>query len=200
MVNTLDAWNDTCMPLLLGVPWPDPTRCQEKRFTSMVPPGKGTATLMSRLKSKFKTRPSGDTVCRLLTQSLASTSTCLSVNLSSVYFSRNKPGNEVRRPWGPTKGLRFLWGQRGKEGGMAKPWILPFLFAFLAMRPLPCVPRLKNTCLRAWWLCPPALPVYFTQAPRGGLQIEQRQVAKGQWGWRAGVSLHLLSPRWRGWS
>lgn len=126
MVNTLDAWNDTCVPLLLGVLWPDPTRCQEKRFTSMVPPGKGTATLMSRLKSKFKTRPSGDTVCCLLTQLLASTSTCLSVNLSNVYFSRNKPGNDVRRPWGHTKGLRFLWGQRGKEGGTAKTWICHF--------------------------------------------------------------------------
>ena len=117
----------------------------------------------------------------------------LSVNLSSVYFSRNKPGKEGRRPWGPTKGLRFLWDQRGKEGGKAKTQILPLLFAFLAMRPSLWVPGLKNLCPRAWCLCPQALPIYSTWAPRGGLQIEQRQVAKGQWGWRAGASLHLLT-------
>lgn len=158
----------------------------------MVPPGKGTATLMSRLKSKFKIRPSGVTVCRLLTQPLASTSTCWSVNLSSVYFSRNKPGNEVRRPWGPTKGLRFLWGQRGKEAGKAKTWILPFLLHSWLWGLYCGFPGWKS-CLRAWCLCPQALPDCSTWAPRGDLQIEQRQVAKGQWGWRAGASLHLLT-------
>lgn len=55
--NMLDAWNDTCVPLLLGDLRPDPTRCQEKRLTtSMVPPRRGTAIPTSQLKSKFKTR------------------------------------------------------------------------------------------------------------------------------------------------
>lgn len=56
----LNVLSDACVPLLLGVLWPAPTRCQDKRLTSsLVTPRRGTTTPTSQLKSKFETEPSG---------------------------------------------------------------------------------------------------------------------------------------------
>lgn len=56
--DSLDALNDTCVPLLLGILSPDPTRCQVKRPTlSIGTPREGTATPTSQLKSKFRLAP-----------------------------------------------------------------------------------------------------------------------------------------------
>lgn len=53
--DSLDVLNDTCVPLLLGVLSPDPTRCQVKRPTlSMGTTREDTAMHTSQLKSKFQ--------------------------------------------------------------------------------------------------------------------------------------------------
>ena len=88
--DVLNVLNDACLTLLLGVLWPYPTRCQEKRLTSsLVIPRRGITTPTSQLKSKFKIGSSGVSSLPFADSLLISTSVCLSVNLSSVHFSRD---------------------------------------------------------------------------------------------------------------
>lgn len=62
--DALDALNDACVPLLSGVPCPDPTRCPVERLTSsMGTPGGAVAIPTSQLKSKFKPGPCGVAIC-----------------------------------------------------------------------------------------------------------------------------------------